>query len=41
MELIDREVPSEGFRDVALAVYRLFGVIKEEETGSRNIDEKK
>lgn len=39
VELIDGEVPSEEFREVALTVYRLFG--GEEEASDRNIAEKK
>lgn len=39
VELIDREVPSEEFREVALAVYHLFG--GEEEASDRNIAEKR
>lgn len=41
VELIDGEVPSEEFREVALAVYRLFGGPEEDETVNRNISEKK
>lgn len=41
VELIDGEVPSEEFRVVALAVYRLFGRPGEEDNFDRNIAEKK
>ncbi|KAF3438089.1 hypothetical protein FNV43_RR20845 [Rhamnella rubrinervis] len=41
VELIDGEVPSEEFREVALAVYRLYGGPEEEETVHTNISEKK
>ncbi|KAL0792290.1 hypothetical protein Bca101_063667 [Brassica carinata] len=44
VELIDREVPSEEFREVAFAAYRLFGKpVEEEDSGfsDKNISEKK
>lgn len=41
MELIDGEMPSEEFHEVAVAVYRLFGVPVEEDSVDRNIAEKK
>lgn len=40
VELIDGEVPSEAFREVALTAYRLFGPV-EEDNVDRNIAEKK
>lgn len=39
VELVDRELPSEEFREVALTVYRLFG--GQEEAFDRNIAEKR
>ena len=39
VELIDGEVPTEEFREVALTVYRLFG--GEEEAFDRNVAGKK
>lgn len=45
VELIDREVPSEEFREVAFTAYRLFGkpVDEEEESGFsvKSVTEKK
>lgn len=44
VELIDREVPSEEFREVAFTAYRLFGKPVEEEDGGfsdKSIAEKK
>lgn len=41
VELIDGEVPSEEFREVALTVYRLFGALGEEEDVDRNFRENK
>lgn len=41
VELIDREVPSEEFREVALTVYRLFGRPGEEENFDRSTAENK
>lgn len=41
VELIDGEVPSEEFREVALAVYRLFGRPEEEGNVDKNIADKK
>ncbi|KAG6687042.1 hypothetical protein I3842_11G050800 [Carya illinoinensis] len=41
VELIDGEMPSEEFHEVAVAVYRLFGVPVEEDSVDRNIVEKK
>ena len=40
VELIDGEVPSEAFREVALTAYRLFGPV-EDDNVDRNIAEKK
>lgn len=40
MELIDGEVPSEAFREVALTAYRLFGPVEEDNVDT-NIAEKK
>lgn len=41
VELIDGEVPSEEFREVALTVYHLFGRPEEEDNVETNIAGKK
>lgn len=41
VELIDGEVPSEEFREVALTVYSLFSGPEEEEAINKNISQKK
>lgn len=41
VELIDGEMPSEEFHEVALAVYRLFGMLVEEDSVDRDVTDKK
>lgn len=41
VELIDGDVPSEEFREVALTAYRLFGGSVEEDEVDKNVNEKK
>ncbi|XWS51216.1 hypothetical protein CRYUN_Cryun12cG0157800 [Craigia yunnanensis] len=41
VELIDRDVPSEEFREIALTAYRLFSRSVEEDEVDKNINEKK